>query len=159
MEDQPLPTQNQHKMQLERMETQYIYFFFASFSMHENGIPGNSGTRTWVFMVIVAKETAEISYQESIFLPCSSLSPSLCPFIVVSLVTHPDRFSRDAVDNLPSCMGQPKVTWTQSWLPDPAQMMDQVISTGPCQPQSFPNSATLNSDLKFWSRSRSILTV
>lgn len=156
MEVQPLPARNQHKMQLGRMETQHICFFW-SFSMHENGIPGNYGTRTWAFMVIVAKGTAEISCQQSIFLPCSSLSPIPGIFIAVRLVTRPDRFSRDAVDS--PCMEITKShldTVLPAW-PCSGRVLDQMISTGPCQPQPFPNSATSNPELKFCSRS--ILTV
>lgn len=118
MEVQPLPAWNQHKMQLWRMETQHIYFFW-SFSMHENGIPGNPGTRSWVCIVIVAEETAEMSYQGSIFLPCPSLSPSLDLFIAVRLVIHPDGFSRDAVDS-PS-MEMTKSHLEHSCLSDPAR--------------------------------------
>lgn len=152
MEVQPLPTRNQHKMQLGRMETRHICFFW-SLSMHENGIPWNYGTRTWAFMVIVAKETAEISYQESIFLPFSPLSPILGLLIAVRLVTHPDRFSRDAVDS--PCMEITKShldTVFPAW-PCSGRVLAQIIFTGLCQPQPFPNSATPNPELKFWSRS------
>lgn len=145
-------------MQLRRTETKHIYFFW-SFTMHENWIPGNSGTRTWVFIVIVAKETAEISYQESIFMPCSSLSLTFGRFFAVRLVKHPDRFSRDAVESpsMEIIKSHPD-TVLPAW-PCSGRGLDQMISTDSCQPQQFPSSVTFSPDLKFLSRSRSILTV
>lgn len=110
--------------------------------MHENWIPRNSGTRTWVFIVIVAKETAEISYQESIFMPCSSLSLTFGRFFAVRLVKHPDRFSRDAVESpsMEIIKSHPD-TVLPAW-PCSGRGLDQMISTDSCQPQQFPSSVS-----------------